>query len=372
MSHALATPADPMSIVEVNPSDKSVEYLRYIFGNSVNVILGEDGPNEVDSVLGAMSSILCAGMLLFTGLIIIFVLISGILDTANEGNPLGKTLSTMWVPLRMVLAMGLVLPLSGGYSTMQIGVLWVAGHGVGLANTVWNEALDHIDNKGSLYPPPTNMDFEQFAAGMLNSRTCMHAINYIDRNINIVESPYESITHPNVTRKGPSQVARASQLPPGLVVMQRYTNNLNHSEATAANKAIRDARDKTKGQVKSYKEANPCGSIGWNFAAIDGSTNFAQTKNTFQRELSSLLSDLDQAMDPIARSIVEHVNGTSVPPDPYAFLTAVEAYKNGYFSATQNAMAGLASARIDAWSNGTPENAQTTICLLYTSDAADE
>ncbi|HCS27871.1 MAG TPA: hypothetical protein DIW43_10480, partial [Spongiibacteraceae bacterium] len=103
-------------ITEPSEADKSIEYLRYIFGDVVNVITGGGSPDQIDSVLGAMSQVMAAGMLIFTGIIVCYVLITGLLDSANEGNPMGKAVNQMWVPLRMVLAMGLVLPLGGGYS----------------------------------------------------------------------------------------------------------------------------------------------------------------------------------------------------------------------------------------------------------------
>ena len=164
------------SITDVNPDDKSVEYLRYIFDSVVDVINGGTGPANPDSILGALSEVLNTGMLVFTGLIVGYVFLTGVLNSASEGNPLGKMYSTMWVPLRMVIALSLVLPFSGGYSTMQIGVLWIAGHGIGLANTTWNRALDYMSASGTLYPPNVAIDFEKVAANILESRVCMHGI----------------------------------------------------------------------------------------------------------------------------------------------------------------------------------------------------
>lgn len=358
---AMASTSDPMSIVEVSTTDKSVEYLRYIFGNTVNVITGGTGPQDTDSVLGAMSSVLCAGMLLFTGIIIIYTLLTGLLDSANEGNPLGKALSTMWVPLRMVLAMGLVLPLAGGFSAMQVGVLWVAGHGIGLANTVWNESLDHIQTTGSMYPPDVSIDFEGIAAGILQSRTCLHAVNHITREVNIVESPYSYNQDVDSEPKESAAVHDPSFDAPGLTVMQRYTNAHTGPEAASRRRDKVGSGDSTIGDAWHFKEANPCGSVAWHFTPADHHTDVAEIKVEFQLEMARILAKLDDAMDPLAREIVYQVSDGTGNPDETAFLAAVEEYKAGYFSAAQQAMTAIATFRTQSWADGNPENAQTTI-----------
>lgn len=170
------------SITDVQPTDKSVEYLRYIFGSVVDIITGGTGPASPDSIMGALSEILNSGMLVFTGLIVGYVFLTGVLNSAHEGNPLGKAYSTMWIPLRMVFALALVLPFAGGYSAMQIGVLWVAGHGIGLANSSWNKALDYMSASGTLYPPNVAINFEEIGSNILESRVCMHGINTADRH----------------------------------------------------------------------------------------------------------------------------------------------------------------------------------------------
>lgn len=358
-----ATPSDPMSLVEVNPQDKSVEYLRYIFGNSVDVILGADGPDQVDSVLGAMSSILCAGMLLFTGLVVLYVLVSGLLDSANEGNPLGKSLSTMWVPLRMVVAMGLVLPLSGGYSAMQIGVLWTAGHGVGLANSVWAGALNHIKSTGTLYPPDTMIDHEGIAAGILKSRTCLHAVNDITRYINIIDEPYASVQQADGDTKDSGQISNGSKSVSGKTVIQRYTNAHTYKQGRMGHQNWRTNADLGAGKPQHFKDSNPCGSIAWEFPAVDGSTSFGAIKATFQDEMVRILANLDANLDPLARQIAdkESIDG-SPDPDDTLFLSAVETYKNEYQTAAQTAMSTLAQSRINAWADH--NNAMTSIGAL--------
>lgn len=348
------------SITDVDPSDKSVEYLRYIFGSAVDVITGGTGPANPDSILGALSEILNTGMLVFTGLIVGYVFLTGVLNSANEGNPLGRMYSTMWVPLRMVVALSLVLPFSGGYSTMQIGVLWIAGHGIGLANSTWNRALDYMSASGTLYPPNIAIDFENVAANILQSRVCMHGINTADRHVNIVDNPAEIVGGNSTTELRTSGEVGTIEMPPQHRVMQRYDSYYNLVEAGGAYTAAL-ITNFAAGVPRAYG-SNPCGSVTLEFAEIDSSTGIESEVVTFQSQIINIHADLDEQLDPLAREIVwKAVEETAPSPDPLAFNQAVQTYKTEYLKSVNQALSAIATRRINRFANGNPETANSPL-----------
>lgn len=356
----LSSSAAFASITEVDPQDKSVEYLRYIFGSAVDVITGGTGPANPDSILGALSEILNTGMLVFTGLIVGYVFLTGVLNSANEGNPLGRMYSTMWVPLRMVVALSLVLPFSGGYSTMQIGVLWIAGHGIGLANSTWNRALDYMSASGTLYPPNVAIDFENVAANILESRVCMHGINTADRHVNIVDNPAEIVGGNSTTELRTSGEVGTIEMPPQHRVMQRYDSYYNLVEAGGAYTAAL-ITNFSAGVPRAYG-SNPCGSITLEFAEIDGSTSIESEVVTFQSQIINIHADLDEQLDPLARAIVwKSVTKDAPAPDPLAFNQAVQTYKEEYLKAVNQALSAIATKRIDRFANGNPQTANSPL-----------
>ena len=356
----LSSSAAFASITEVDPQDKSVEYLRYIFGSAVDVITGGTGPANPDSILGALSEILNTGMLVFTGLIVGYVFLTGVLNSANEGNPLGRMYSTMWVPLRMVVALSLVLPFSGGYSTMQIGVLWIAGHGIGLANSTWNRALDYMSASGTLYPPNVAIDFENVAANILESRVCMHGINTADRHVNIVDNPAEIVGGNSITDLRASGDVGAIEMPPQHRVMQRYDSYYNLVEAGGAYTAAL-ITNFAAGVPRAYG-SNPCGSITLEFTEIDGSTSIESEVVTFQSQIINIHADLDEQLDPLARAIVwKSVTKDAPAPDPLAFNQAVQTYKEEYLKAVNQALSAIATKRIDRFANGNPQTANSPL-----------
>lgn len=348
------------SITDVNPDDKSLEYLRYIFGSIVDVIIGGDGPANPDSILGALSEILNTGMLVFTGLIIGYVFLTGVLNSAHEGTPLGKMYSTMWVPLRMVIALSLVLPFSGGYSTMQIGVLWIAGHGIGLANTTWNRALDYMHGTGTLYPPEISINHEQMAINILSSRMCMHAINTADRHVNIHDDPLEMVVGEYQGNLKPSAVASFLGVASEHKVMQRYTSVYDPVLATAAYTAAALSAF-SNGIPRAYGQ-NPCGSFELKFPEIDDSMGTRAIQQNFQTEVVNAHADLDEDLDPLARQIVLWAVDENAPePDVNLLFRSVQNYKLSYQNAVQDAVTSVGNIKLARFANGNPEAAGMTV-----------
>jgi conjugal transfer/type IV secretion protein DotA/TraY len=348
------------SITDVSPTDKSVEYLRYIFGSVVDIIIGGTGPASPDSIIGALSEILNTGMLVFTGLIVGYVFLTGVLNSAHEGNPLGKAYSTMWIPLRMVFALALVLPFAGGYSAMQIGVIWIAGHGIGLANTSWEKALDYMSSTGTLYPPTISVKYEEIGRNILESRVCMHGINTADRHVNVEEKPVEHVNNNQNTTMANSGDTISTPSKPHHRVEQRYDSSYNIASAGLAYAAA-FLSGFTNGVPRSYG-SNPCGSITLEFAEIDEGVAIEGPVLSFQQKIIEITANLDESLDPLARSIVAKAVDDSLPdPDVTAFNSAIQTYETEYLKAVKDAMSGIATIRINKWASGNPDTASTTI-----------
>jgi len=168
-----------------NPYDKSIVHMRIIFGDVVNVITGGEQPDIPDSILGQMSRAFNAGMIVLTTILILFLVVTGTIKSAEDHETIGKRFSATFVPLRMVMALSFVIPMSSGYSVMQIGVLWVAGNGVQLANNVFNEANEFMRSGNTRVTIAAEPNFESFGLKMLPTLVCAKAVNSGDGRENI-------------------------------------------------------------------------------------------------------------------------------------------------------------------------------------------
>ena len=125
------------------PGDTSVDFLHEIFGKIVNMVASGDDPRgaDADDVLGKMMAVFNTAVLFLGMVFVAYTTVTGTINSAHDGEILGKKMSEIWVPIRTVGGTALVLPLASGYSTLQIGVLWLALQGVGIAERAYQHAL---------------------------------------------------------------------------------------------------------------------------------------------------------------------------------------------------------------------------------------
>jgi defect in organelle trafficking protein DotA len=136
---------DPSKVTGFTPpaTDFSVAYLENLFGVVDGVLHGTGS-----QLMGAMFKVFNGAVLALGGIVILFTIIVGTMNTAHEGEMLGKKWSSVWIPLRSTMGLALLLPKTSGYCLIQIFVMWVIVQGVGAADKVWNSALDYLNTGG--------------------------------------------------------------------------------------------------------------------------------------------------------------------------------------------------------------------------------
>jgi len=139
MAQGAPTPTPSPSDWEPTSTDMTSYILKSIFGD------WSSATTDVPMLGGAMRVLnlfaLTFGTLMFT-----YVAVVGTLNSAQDGELLGKKWSSMWVPLRFTIGTALLVPLASGYSTIQHLILWLALVGGGAASAVWSAALADFTN----------------------------------------------------------------------------------------------------------------------------------------------------------------------------------------------------------------------------------
>lgn len=90
-------------------------------------------------------------ILLVAVLVFIYYVIVVVAETAQTGVPFGKRFSHIYAPLRLVVAVGLLVPLNYGLNGSQYVTLFAAKLGTNLATNAWIEFNKVVEN-------PTGMD----------------------------------------------------------------------------------------------------------------------------------------------------------------------------------------------------------------------
>lgn len=155
------------------PADESVKILGSMFGK-LEIFNGLS-----DGFAGTMA-IFNGGVMIIGGVLMIYSLIVGTIGTAHDGEVMGKKYSSVWIPLRTVLATALVLPvINGSYCLMQFIVGWLILQGVGLADSLWTEymSVTNIKETGTL--GIGDQDYKSAAWNIFGSAICVAGYNKI-------------------------------------------------------------------------------------------------------------------------------------------------------------------------------------------------
>jgi conjugal transfer/type IV secretion protein DotA/TraY len=120
-------------------------------------------PWPFHSALHTMFEFYSIAVLLLGVIIFLYYVVVVIGETAISGTPFGRRFSHIYAPLRLVAAVGLLIPLNYGFNSAQYITLAAAKYGSSLATNGWLEfnrvLADKMDN-----PQPTGQDAEYLTA----------------------------------------------------------------------------------------------------------------------------------------------------------------------------------------------------------------
>ncbi|MBF3831159.1 DotA/TraY family protein [Burkholderia pseudomallei] len=118
------------------------------------------------------------------GLLAAYTIVAGTMQTAHDGTPLGKSWSSMWVPVRVAIGTAAMLPVLNGYNVAQSMIIWTAMQGMGAANTEWQAFTEQPVAAASFIAPDTLLAARGLAEKMLLSNVCVQAHNIMQTNSN--------------------------------------------------------------------------------------------------------------------------------------------------------------------------------------------
>ena len=187
--------------------DKYVSILSHVFGPVIDKMVAGESLNGADAstnIIATMISYFNSGVLTVASVIITYVAIIGIANTANDGEVLGAKWSTLWTPLRAVVGTVMLVPTSSGYSLIQLIVFMIALWGSGLGNTIYragmatsvfspNAIVADVNKTGEFY------GLKNFAFNYALSKQCIRLIDSVYENsttskprVNIASTPDSS------------------------------------------------------------------------------------------------------------------------------------------------------------------------------------
>ncbi|MDV7341343.1 DotA/TraY family protein [Terasakiella sp. A23] len=108
--------------------------------------------NETTALSGAFQTF-NSTILIAASFMIGFHVLLGIVNTAQEGQVLGKQWHQIWAPVRAVLGIGSLAPVFNGFCMAQLAVMQVALWGIDLGDKVWSTFAKDIAQVGHITTP---------------------------------------------------------------------------------------------------------------------------------------------------------------------------------------------------------------------------
>lgn len=162
-------------------------------------------PMPYHQALHGLFQFYSTGLLLIGVLILLYFIIVIIVETAVTGTPFGQRFQNFWVPVRLVVAIGLLMPIQYGINSGQYIILYAAKYGSGLATNGWigyNDAVTShsifTGNGRPLGEPYSHLALPEAPSitPLLEAMSLVHACAYAYHRLNSGESSGKT----NVTR----------------------------------------------------------------------------------------------------------------------------------------------------------------------------
>ena len=322
-TNALAGIYDPPT------TDLSVQYLGTIFGGSVG---GISLSTDSSPFLGNLFSVFNGIVLAVAALILSYVGSISIINTAHEGDVMGKKWSSVWIPLRSAGGLLLLAPVPGsGYSLLQVTVMWIILNGIGAADNIWNLVLNHLEQgisatQGAQVVGSDTLQRlgQQLGPQILQSLVCLQVlqnnsdlVDLLNQTSTPIINPPSFVNTPNPA--SPTAAANSGTLKFGI-------NDPNNP-----------LRQSICGKIQISANVSPS-ELGNTSADLTNlKSHFYQVKTT---AINSMITTIQQAATLIANTPLQ--NGTITLPAALgtgSLYPAVETYQNTLSALTkENAM----------------------------------
>lgn len=160
-------------------TDLAFRILDLVFGIP-GIFTGQTVTMPFHAGFHALLGFYSMGILLVGTFVIIYLVTTIVLETAESGVPFGQRFNKAWAPVRLVLFFGLLLPTPNGINLAQYLLLNAAKLGSNVATNAWitfdqTIAGPYVANPEQLIARPSTPDLTSLAGFMAVARACAWA-----------------------------------------------------------------------------------------------------------------------------------------------------------------------------------------------------
>lgn len=191
---ALASPPDSYGDFFATPqynTDVAYRMLYAVFG--VPEIFNPGGNiSDFHTALHSLFQFYSIGMLVIAVIIVCYYIFAVLAETAQTGVPFGKRYNHVWTPVRLVVALGLLIPMGYGLNAAQWITLYTAKYGSDFATQGWikfNSVMTdaYLNNPDERVGKPQPPEIMPLAAFMMTVNACKFAYESFYRGDNPIK-----------------------------------------------------------------------------------------------------------------------------------------------------------------------------------------
>ncbi len=335
----------PLHVFTPAPGDAAVNVLREMFGPVVDHVSNSGGTgidqSNADSLMSRMMGPFNSAALFLGMLFVGYVSIKGIVDSAHDGEVLGKKMSEVWIPIRTVGGSALVLPAFGGFCLAQLIILWVLVQSIGIANTIMSAAFGYITDTKMVMRPHLP-ESRPLAANILKSEVCRAALNthysyFSPMRIEMRENPRIKVNTGEI-------VTTTGMIDNALPVFGIF-NQISQLSNSVYTVVDFEWRAEANGTRSNYINPVVCGAVHWEESeeSSESNGNIKIKKKPIMQAHMSAVRTMIQDLRPIA----ERIARGDIPP-----LGALENAAAKY----ENSVAAAAKIAVEQTSDKTMDN----------------
>jgi len=330
-------------------ADMGSAVVDWIFGT------GSSTTSLASSGLGGMLALYSNAILIFAGVCVLWIIISAVAETARTGIPLGKQFNHIWAPIRLVIALGLLVPLGSGLNSGQYIALYLAKWGSKQATSVWSAFATQMITPVSVGSTPPNGT--SAATNVTMDLTQNRAMARELFQVALCQQVYNQYNNTNGVQQ--QNIGFVQQAPTGANI---GANGLNIYGLPAA--VATTVPDQIAWQLTQSQGGNPskvivnCGSLTIPTpSATIGNLDAANTAKTAlatsqASAVSSYLNNISPLVQQLTTSAIFGTSGT-VMLDQSTFNTLYQNAVDGYTATLAN---NIATNVIPSYNNNLSQN----------------
>jgi hypothetical protein len=181
VAQGLPSPADFGALFGTRTGDAySSILLNQLFGPLFPSAALPDGDPGARTVFSSIIGYFNVIILIVGGLMFFYNVTVGVLQSAHEGQVLGQRWSSLWAPIRVLFAVGLLVPVPnfGGYNLAQVGVAYVVKGSTNIASEIWKGSVNLIlDGDIPIATSEARFSTDNIRT-LYDNAACMNLLNY--------------------------------------------------------------------------------------------------------------------------------------------------------------------------------------------------